>query len=136
MVSFHEVHYVERLLDAIGVTQRELIVFILLIMAFMIGYTVKALYRFKSECRNISCDDIKNMKESSREVLVIVRKMSDELKDGNTETSEYIRDLNSAVGRLEDSIIDLRTKSYELSGVIFSLSAVPGRKNRIMHNED
>ena len=136
MVSFNEVRYVERILDATGVTQRELTVYILLLMFAMIGYIAVVMFRFKNDCKHISCSDVKKIRDASDEALSLVQRVSSDVSEGRVESRESFKNLSNTIDKLEDSIIDLRTKSYELSGVMFSSGHTQVDRNRIRHHED
>ena len=136
MVSFNDVHYVERMLDAAGITQRELSVYMLLIIFFLMGYVARLMFRFQSNCKGVMCSDIKKIHETSDKVLIIVGEISEEIKVDRIGYRENLSRIRESIDRLEVNILDLRNKSYELSGMVFSTKNVSFDMNRIRHHED
>ena len=136
MVDLNDIHIVERILDATGITQRELIVIILLLILGAIVYVSMLMYRFKHDCKSVSCGDIKKIRELSTEMQNVIDEISEDVRIGRVENREYMGNLSKNIEKLEDDIEDLKKKSYELSGVIFTTTAYAGvDRKRIQHHE-
>jgi hypothetical protein len=76
------------------------------------------------------------MTDTTADIVKIVRDVSSEIKQVRIESEKSIDSLDSSMDKIERELSDMRTKTYELSGLIAAAGSDTIGRKRIVHNED
>jgi len=133
-MELDDVHKIDRVIDAIGLSQRELIILVLLGILGLILYVAVIMYRFKIDCKRVSCRDIEHISITIDKALITAQDISTTINNTRVETRETLKDIQEDVSRLEKGLLDARLKIHEMGGVVFYSGSMP--INKIRHSDD